>query len=153
MPPVPEPDREASAIHPGAPALDREADQAAPPATVMIVDDEDGIREFVATFLRDEGYRVLPCTSGADAISAAAAQVVIDLLITDVVMPGPSGVEAACAIRRHRPHLPIIFMTGSGIGSDLVTAAAELHAPILEKPFALDELATAVRRALATNRL
>jgi DNA-binding NtrC family response regulator len=116
------------------------------PVTVLLVDDEDGVREYVRRALELAGYRVL------DAASADAAERLfradpgrVGLLLTDVIMPGRCGTELARDLRTLRPDLPVLFTSGYVYGPLPLPDGAEL----LEKPFAPDALAAAVRRALA----
>ena len=110
-------------------------------ASVMVVEDERAVREFVHTALIRAGYRVLTAQDGDDALARAAAhEGGIDLLLTDVVMPGLSGPELARRFRVARPDARVLFM--SGYAADVIAAEGTLpgDADLLVKPFTPDEL-------------
>jgi two-component system cell cycle sensor histidine kinase/response regulator CckA len=113
-------------------------------ATVLVVDDDDRVRLLTERILVRAGYRVLSATSGPRALALAAAHVgEIDLLLSDMVMPGMSGSELAQAIALARPRIKVLFMSGydrgqTGPGQRLIT-----------KPFNRDGLIAAVVDALS----
>jgi CheY-like chemotaxis protein len=115
-------------------------------ATVLLVEDDDGVREFVAEALRATGCDVVLAASPAEALAIAARQSrVIDLLVTDVVMPGMNGGELADRLVAMRPELRVLFMTGY---DDEEVAARGLVGPrrdCLTKPFPAVELRARVR--------
>jgi CheY-like chemotaxis protein len=115
---------------------------------VLVVDDEIAIQRIIERILTAEGYLVLaPPTPEEALVLVARAELGIDLLITDVVMPGMSGPEFLERVRRLQPALPAIYI--SGYTRDLVdplnTGGEELH---LAKPFKPLDLLQAVSRAL-----
>jgi two-component system, cell cycle sensor histidine kinase and response regulator CckA len=119
--------------------------------TLMVVEDDDDVRQAVAAYLPSLGYAVL-AAHPADAMQLASQHAgVLDLLITDVVMPGISGPDLAANVRALKPDLPILFMSGNI--DDAVTrhGVLETKAPFLQKPFTLSELASAVREALSKS--
>jgi CheY-like chemotaxis protein len=79
--------------------------------TIMFVDDEDEARAPLAALLRIEGYRVLEACSTYAALQVLAREHV-DVLFTDIVMPGPDGIELAERARQMQPHIRVIFATG-----------------------------------------
>jgi two-component system, cell cycle sensor histidine kinase and response regulator CckA len=104
--------------------------------TVLVVEDDQTLREITVTLLKDGGYRVLEAKDSQDALrSIAASQVEIDLVLTDVVMPGKSGPELVEQIRESHPKLRTLFM--SGYTGDLVALRGVVmqQASFLEKPF------------------
>ncbi len=117
--------------------------------TVLVVEDEPALRQMVARVLQGAGYTVLIASDAATADWILQGQAgPLDLLLTDVVMPGGSGVELAQRLRRHWPGMPVIFMSGYA-GNDLSARGLdELGATLVPKPFTPDELLTAVRTAL-----
>ena len=131
---------------------------AVPPAprgheTILVVEDEDGVRALVLKLLENLGYRLLQAQSGPRAIDVWREHgSTIDLLITDVVMPGGmNGLELAERLRRTRPSLKVIFTSGYlGDVSRDDFPARETDA-YLAKPFSLPELARLVRRTLDTR--
>jgi two-component system, cell cycle sensor histidine kinase and response regulator CckA len=116
--------------------------------TLLIVEDDEDVRKAIAGYLPSLGYKVLTShpENAVDLARLHAGD--LDLLITDVVMPGVSGPELAQIVRVLRPGLPILFM--SGYIDDAVTrhGVLESKAPFLQKPFTLAELAAAIREAL-----
>jgi DNA-binding NtrC family response regulator len=110
---------------------------------ILVVDDEPNIRRLVSAILRQQGYSV---TEAADARMALAAldQERFDLVISDLHMPGLSGIALTKRIRSRDPVLPILIMSGDlDEAYDALTARATAFLP---KPFARDRLLKAVRR-------
>jgi two-component system, cell cycle sensor histidine kinase and response regulator CckA len=120
---------------------------------VLVVEDEPAVRQFAVTVLRREGHRVVEAANGAEAIAACDAMPEpIALLLSDVRMPGLSGIELAQRLRARRPQLPVVLMSGwAGDALDELEAG-EAGFPMLAKPFTGDELAATVRRVLAEQR-
>jgi two-component system cell cycle sensor histidine kinase/response regulator CckA len=118
--------------------------------SVLLAEDNPAIRELAARTLREAGYRVTEAEDGAQARELAEAHgSTVDLLITDVVMPGQTGRELAAALRRSRPSLPVVFMSGY---SDVAGDGHDPADPFLAKPFAPDDLRRAARQALDAPR-
>jgi CheY-like chemotaxis protein len=114
--------------------------------TILVVDDDRLIRQMVSMVLAQEGFRVLTAESGAQAIEIwAATHGEIDLLITDVRMPGMDGRALANRILAERPDLPVLLMSGF-CDSDDDGACGRF--PLLAKPFPLTSLVTSVRDLL-----
>ena len=136
----------AAAAAPAAVLLERETSGSPVSATVLLVEDDDGVREFVAEALRVSGCEVMLAASPAEALAIAARQSrVIDLLVTDVVMPGMNGGELADRLVAMRPELRVLFMTGY---DDEEMAERGLVGPrrdCLTKPFPAVELRARVR--------
>ncbi len=118
--------------------------------TVLIVDDDEDIRDFMELGLRDAGYRVLSADNGAAAL-AVLAQAGSDLILLDMRMPVMDGWAFARAYRQQPPpHVPIVVLTAA---RDAARRAAEIGADgFLSKPFDLDELTAAVKRHLPPER-
>ena len=110
-------------------------------AMIAVVEDEPGVRSLVERLLVRGGHRVLAFPDGTAALdSLADLGIPIDLLITDLVMPGPNGIEVARRLRRDRPDLPVLLM--SGYASDTLRAE-RVNDPSIEliaKPFSAREL-------------
>jgi PAS domain S-box-containing protein len=121
-----------------------------PGRTVLLVEDEDRVRRIAARCLERVGYRVLPVADGEDALRLAAATGPIDLLLTDVVMPGLSGPRLAEQLRAARPGLPVLFMTG--FSGELSDALAALPGSLLRKPFTPELLVARVSEVIAAAR-
>lgn len=113
--------------------------------TILIVDDEPSIRMLVADVLSNLGYATLEATDGAAGLTILQSDVDIDLLITDVGLPGGmNGRQMADAGRQSRSCLPVVFITGYAEYSVLKNAHLEPHTHILIKPFGLNVLASMV---------
>lgn len=82
-------------------------------ATILLCDDDDQLRPMAAAFLRDLGYTVLEAKNAQAAYTLAATQAQLDLLLTDVELPGASGISLAIRLRRDWPALPVQFITGT----------------------------------------
>ena len=118
--------------------------------TVMLVEDEAAVREVTRAQLESLGYRVLACANAAEALAVAAEHAEpIDLLLTDVVMPGMNGRELAARLGDARPGLQVLFT--SGYGEEVISRHGVLEPGVLllQKPYSLPRLASLVREALA----
>ncbi|MHB8869719.1 MAG: ATP-binding protein [Thermoleophilia bacterium] len=133
---------EASARAAAAPPADPNAG-----ATILVVDDEPGVRAFVQRALRAHGYRVVSAASPAEA-EAAWRSGPADLLVTDVIMPGGTGLELLTSLRCLRPSLPAVLMSGYTAGAVLERDERLTDTRFLAKPFSGDELVVEVGRAL-----
>lgn len=115
-------------------------------AVILVVDDENGIRDFLCTYLTSKSFRVLPASSGEEALEVwAERKGEIDLLLTDVVMPGINGKDLADRLKEERPDLNVIFMSGY-LPEEI--AEETLGARFFKKPFHPVELLAAIRSAL-----
>lgn len=115
--------------------------------TILLVDDEEPVRAIVMKILRRASYQVLEAPSGEAALKIAQSHPgPIDLLITDMFMPGLRGPEVAQRLAETRPDLRVLFMSGYA-DQDLGTAVPE-GANFLNKPFSGADLAKAVERVL-----
>ncbi|HEV2445372.1 MAG TPA: response regulator, partial [Candidatus Sulfopaludibacter sp.] len=132
-------------------ALAREtADEDAPATeTILLVEDEDQVRNLTRTMLQRTGYRVLEA-SGAEAAERLLAEhpEQIDLLLTDIVMPQTSGVELAERVRRARPGIKVVFMSGYTDEGVIRQGVLSAGVPYLQKPFTSATLRRLVREAL-----
>ncbi len=119
---------------------------------VLVVDDEDHIRQLAGVGLKRSGYRVLTANSGRQAMAQFAEHGdEIELLITDLAMPEMSGEELIVKLRRTHPELPVLLMSGysrSAVSENLVNAPS---LSFLQKPFLLSELAACVNRILPVD--
>jgi signal transduction histidine kinase/CheY-like chemotaxis protein len=117
-------------------------------ATLLVVEDEPSVRRFVASSLESEPYRLLLAESAEDAMAITETHHDIDLLITDVIMPGKSGIELASLLVSEHPGLEVIVM--SGYTDEALQERGLTHdAGLLHKPFTPRELRERVRDALA----
>ena len=118
--------------------------------TVLLVEDEQAVREVTAEQLESLGYRVLACASGLEALTVAAGhEGPLHLLLSDVVMPGMNGRQLATRLLEARNGLRVLYT--SGYGEDVIARHGVLEEGVflLEKPYSLLALARQVRRALA----
>jgi CheY-like chemotaxis protein len=116
--------------------------------TVLIVEDDEDVREIAMTSLKVHGYRVICASGGAEAIAAAHEHERIDLLLTDVVMPKMNGSELARELRAQFPDLKVLIM--SGYTEDTVLRQGLLAASVsfIQKPYTPVSLARKVREVL-----
>ena len=114
--------------------------------TILLVDDEEPVREITALTLRDLGYDVVEAHDGLAALDLLDGDTRFDLLLLDFAMPGMNGVEVAQAARSRRPQLPIMFLTGY---AEAPAMAGESKDRILRKPFRTEELARRLTAVLA----
>ncbi|OWJ77837.1 response regulator [Haematobacter missouriensis] len=118
--------------------------------TILVVDDEPLIRMMTTERLEDEGYIVLEAANGAKAMQILDSDRPIDLLVTDVGLPGGmNGRQVADAARRVRPELPVLFITGYAEQAVLHHGDLERGMQILTKPFDMEQLNRRVRALLA----
>ncbi len=118
---------------------------------VLLVEDEEMVREITAQVLQHAGYSVLECNGPNEALKVAGMhRGHIDLLLSDVVMPGMNGVELADKLRDLKPGLLTVFMSGYAEG-DLIRKARAGSAMHIQKPFTVDSLLTRVADALNAN--
>jgi CheY-like chemotaxis protein len=115
-------------------------------ASILLVDDDNAVREVTAAMLREFGYAVQEAGSGGAALDVLDREAAFDLMIIDFAMPGMSGAELARHVRAKRPALPVLFVTGFAERTAL-TGVSE--GQIISKPFVNGELADKVRLALA----
>ncbi len=117
--------------------------------TILLVEDESGIRELAGEFLRRQGYVVLHGMDGNEALRIAEGhEDLIHLLVTDMAMPNVGGKELAHRLRRVRPEIKVLFMSGYPDHPALTGGDASLQTTVLQKPFSLDTLAHKVRSVL-----
>jgi PAS domain S-box-containing protein len=130
------------------PAAADESEALAGSETILIVEDETSVRRIARTLLERQGYKVLEAPRAEEGESIAASHPgPIELLVTDVIMPGRNGVEMAERIRAIRPDIRVLFM--SGYTEDVVVRrGGSGGGGFIEKPFSHDEFLRAVRQAL-----
>ncbi|MBS0641171.1 MAG: response regulator [Proteobacteria bacterium] len=109
---------------------------------VLVVDDDPLVLASAVAMLEDVGHRVVPATSGNQALERLRAGAVYDLVVTDISMPEMSGLQLATELRRLYPALPIILATGYADRMDVTDCGL----PVLSKPFSQSALASAIDR-------
>lgn len=132
--------------------LARRPEGAPPPAsgTILLVEDQEEVRSVAERGLRAAGYTVLSCPGGAQALAVESGhRGVVDLLLTDVMMPGMDGRELAELLRARRPGLRVLYMSGYSVERPGETRRARAGEDLLPKPFTLTALLERVRAALA----
>ena len=130
------------------PASVNEIESVLPPAkgheTILLVEDEEGIRTMTKTYLQGMGYKVLDAENGPDAIRLSREYSgPIHLLLSDILMPGMRGDDLARLIRQERPGVLIIFISGYANVNDL-----DPQVSVVEKPFAFPDLGRQLRQTL-----
>ncbi|MFL9814017.1 PAS domain-containing protein [Stutzerimonas sp. VN223-3] len=118
--------------------------------TVLVVEDDPAVRQLVLDVLSMLGYRALEAAEANAAVKILESSERIDLLVSDVGLPGMNGRQLADIARQHRPGLGVLFMTGyaeQAASSGFLEAGMDM----ISKPFAIDHLATRVREMLASN--
>jgi len=117
-------------------------------ARILLAEDDDNLRPFLARSLENAGHEVLAFSDGEDALPVMASGE-IDILVSDLVMPGMNGVELARLAKEKAPDLPVIFITGfSAVAVEAMETIDGVN-KVLSKPFHLNSLVEAVDRALA----
>jgi signal transduction histidine kinase/CheY-like chemotaxis protein len=119
--------------------------------TLLVVEDEPAVRRAVQRNLERLGYHVIVAQDGEDALRIAESLASIDLLLSDVVMPGIDGPELACRLRAKWTDLPVLFVTGYSADRLARSDAVGPHDRVLEKPYQLDELARTIRAMIAAR--
>jgi two-component system, cell cycle sensor histidine kinase and response regulator CckA len=119
------------------------------PRVVLLADDDPVVRQVVRLLIELQGDTVIEAGDGAQAVSCAAAHDgPIDLLLTDVMMPGLTGPQACDVIRQQRPDLPTLFISGYFPEAVFPNQQLPPRAAFLSKPFMPEELAETVDRLL-----
>jgi two-component system cell cycle sensor histidine kinase/response regulator CckA len=119
-------------------------------AVILVVDDDLAVREVASRVLRRAGYRVLEAADGQEALAVARGEAGrLDLLLTDVVMPGMNGRELAERLTEVRPETRMLYMSAYTEDEVLLRGIRIAEMNFLSKPFSLDGLRDAVRQALA----
>lgn len=123
------------------------------PARILIVDDDEGIRRLIHTLLTNAGYRADAVENALDAQKRLADKD-YDAVISDIMMPGMSGIDLLKDLQQNMPNVPVILMTGN---PDLGTAAEAIRAgsavDYLSKPFSTDQILRTVKRAVEIKKI
>lgn len=116
--------------------------------SILVVDDDDPVRVMLARLLRTQGYAVSQAANAESARESLDAQRP-DLVITDIVMPGESGIELRRTIAGRWPDLPVILISGYSAEGPAEFAARTPNTTFVQKPFAADHFLTLVEQTLA----
>jgi DNA-binding NtrC family response regulator len=120
------------------------------PPSVLVVDDDAEMRALLLDVLRNDGYDVAEAQDGAEAILVLRSRE-FDVILMDKNMPGPSGLDLLPGFRRACPRSRIIMMTAFGDVPSYVEAVEKGAVEYLFKPFRMEEMKTAIRKALAQD--
>jgi two-component system nitrogen regulation response regulator NtrX len=121
--------------------------------SILIIDDEPGIRRTLASILEDEHYRVFTAEDAFAGLRILEEESLVSLVFLDVLLPRMGGLEALERIRRERPHVEVAMISGHA-NVDMAVRAVKLGAfDFLEKPLALDKVLTVCRNALTVQKL
>jgi two-component system, cell cycle sensor histidine kinase and response regulator CckA len=115
---------------------------------ILVVEDDQAVRKLVVRILKREGYSVLEASCGSEALALADSFSAIDLVLTDVVMPGVSGRNLAEELRARRPTVPIVFMSGYTEDEVVKRGVRNGEVDFIQKPFAPNVLCEKIRQVL-----
>ncbi len=144
---------------PAAERTDIRADRAAPSAPqgdgqhVLVVEDDPSVRLLIRDVLEEVGYAAIEASDGPEAIPILASDMPIDLMISDVGLPGMNGRQLADTARLHRPDLPILFVTGYAENAAIRSGFLGTNMAMITKPFSLDDLGQKIDEILAHRRV
>jgi len=133
---------------------DADVSRAAPAETgetVLVIEDEPVVRGLVVEVLADLGYRAIEAVDGPQGLQIVQSPQRIDLVITDVGLPGLNGRQIADAARTLRPDLKVLFMTGYAENAALAAGSLDARMTIITKPFTMEALATRVREIIESK--
>ena len=119
-------------------------------ATILVVDDDDPVRVMLARLLRTQGYTVVQAAHANEA-RAQLDSCPLDLVISDIVMPGESGIELRRAILDRWPDLPVILISGYSAEGPAEFAARTPNTLFVQKPFAADQFLSLVEDTLTAG--
>ncbi|MFZ5797247.1 MAG: sigma-54-dependent transcriptional regulator, partial [Thermodesulfobacteriota bacterium] len=117
-------------------------------SSILIVDDEQSMREFLRILLEKDGHTVQAAASGSAAIDLVEDHD-LDLVITDIRMPGISGLELLAEVKKRKPDLPVIMITAYASPDDAVRAMKDGAFDYITKPFKIEEIKRVIRSATA----
>jgi PAS domain S-box-containing protein len=130
----------------------REPKSLADPGTILLVEDEPSLRAILATYMREHGYQVYEAADAREA-SEVCRERGVDLMISDIVMPGASGPALASSLAAAHPAMHVIFMSGYADHAALEDVLAHPYALFLQKPFRFADLLGKVREALGSAEM
>ena len=116
--------------------------------TILLVEDEEAVRSVVAANLRELGYEVVEAQNAREALAEMANGRTFDLLLTDIVMPDTNGRKLADAAVQVQKDMKVLFMTGFTKNAVVHNGIVDPGVSLLSKPFSIEQLSRAVRRAL-----
>jgi CheY-like chemotaxis protein len=116
--------------------------------TILVVEDDDGVRQYASEILRDLNYQVIEAKDSATALRLLDAEKAFDLLLTDVVLPGKNGRELATEVESRRPRTKVIFMTGYSRNAIVHHGRLDPGTELIQKPLVERVLARKIRQVL-----
>ncbi len=119
-------------------------------ASVLIVDDERSMRDFLKILLEKEGHQVATADSGARALETLK-KLAVDVIVSDIRMPGMTGIELLETVKEHSPELPVIMITAFASPDDAVLAMKNGAFDYISKPFNVDEIKSVIESATSKN--
>jgi CheY-like chemotaxis protein len=114
--------------------------------TIVLLVDDPGVRFALTEVLRDRGYQVIAASSGSQALALLSG---VDVVVTDLSMPGMDGLELVSHIAAYAPRLPVILLTAHGSEHLVRIASSRGARGCLSKPFAIDDLARVIEQVSA----
>jgi CheY-like chemotaxis protein len=117
--------------------------------TVMIVDDDPDVLATLGNILHGDGYKILRANGGIEALNVLDQGETLDLLLTDVIMPGLNGFNLARMARSRRPAIKILYLTGWFQTVETMADHGEKYGKLLTKPILPDDLRKEVKEALS----
>jgi CheY-like chemotaxis protein len=144
--PIPDEQQKAAQMQPGL------APVAGLARRILVVDDEDLVRETLVATLEDAGFVVVAAGSGAEALALVKAGESLDAMVSDMAMPGMDGLALIRTVYQQRPDLPAILLTGfAGEASQLITGTASHTFSLLRKPVSVPQLIDRIEAVLAAK--
>ena len=128
------------------------------PLRVVLAENDEAMRQLVTTSLSRKGFDVVACSNGKELAAVIEKQIegkahpAIDVILSDVQMPGRTGLECLKSVRRFNKKLPFIIITAFGDKTTYEDAVRSGATAVFDKPFDLEELAQAIRQAVYSNR-
>ncbi|MEE8574357.1 MAG: response regulator [Thermodesulfobacteriota bacterium] len=120
--------------------------------TVLVVDDNDSIKELLRNFLTENGYTVITASNATSGLEKLK-HFNFDIIISDIMMPGISGIELLSEVHKHDPDLPVVMITGYPTIDTAVKVIKEGAADFITKPFNLDHAKLVIKKAIEEGRL
>lgn len=120
--------------------------------TILVVEDDENVRVFVSETLRELKYKVIEARNATSALKALEDHVNVDLLLTDVILPGQNGRELAQVVRSKRPGIKVLFMTGYSRDAIVHQGRLDHGVDLIQKPLTQASLATKIRDVLDRHR-
>jgi two-component system cell cycle sensor histidine kinase/response regulator CckA len=114
---------------------------------ILLIEDDAAVRDVVCRLLKAHGYEVLAAESGEAALEIERTARV-DLVVSDIILPGRDGFQVVAEIRRRSPHVSAFFISGQFDAAMAMTAGLAPNTPVLRKPFPLKELLRLVQEAV-----